>query len=105
MAQFGPMATTVVINDLEFVTPLPTLGGLDTPYETVVMPGIAGANRINRFPVPPVAWGFLTTITDADGELPYRVGGIQPGGVIVGALSPAGPYREPTIGQIWPRTG
>jgi hypothetical protein len=103
MAQFGPMSTPVVITDLEFVAPLPSLGMLDTPFEAVAMPGIAGANRTNQFPVPPVAWGFLTLVTDEELNPPYVVDGLQPNGVIVGALNPISPYIEPTVGQIWPR--
>lgn len=57
----------------------------------------------NRFPVPPSALVFsIDPLVEAD--VPLELGGLY-GPNIGGALTPAGSYLEPTIGQIWPRTG
>lgn len=53
-----------------------------------------------RFPVPQSAMGFCI---DVDFEMVLN--GLDPRGIIVGAVYPESVYLEPTIGQIWPRIG
>ena len=57
----------------------------------------------SRFPVPPLAWGFL--IDDLGLDLAFdAMPSIQVSGIFMGgALSVEGTHLEPTIGQIWPR--
>jgi len=98
MAQIANVNEPVTISALEVVQPLPIGPLLDvgtitsvTGYTTTVS---------NRFPVPPSAAAFLT---DVDTQMvPSQQ---QVSTIIYGALSVAGPYLEPNIGQIWPRAG
>lgn len=93
---------------IENVAGLP-FGGMITPYEMTTAVDFTVDSQFvsGRFPTPAAALGFLTDVYDENGDPPYRIppDGILSGagGQIYGALSPAGPYLEPTIGQIWPR--
>jgi hypothetical protein len=83
------------------IQPLP-VGALVDVEPMVVHAGVV-STITNRFPTPPSATAFLVD-PFAESDLALELGAIY-GPNIVGALSPAGPYLEPTIGQIWPRTG
>lgn len=74
------------------------LGDVNTPFEMTALDRVEGLVRANRFPVPPVAWGFLTDV-----ETDMAFSHVQAPYTIYGALFPESPYLEPTIGQIWPR--
>jgi hypothetical protein len=76
-------------------------GDLVTPFEMDDPIGIVGVNLTNRFPTPPVAWGFLVDVEDAVGPIV----GLSGRYTIIGAVYPESDYLEPTIGQIWPRIG
>jgi hypothetical protein len=67
------------------------------PY-TPGAPSRISAIETNRFPDPPLAWGFMTDFDDYDGVLSFDA--IT--GTLTGSLSPEGDHLEPTIGQIWP---
>lgn len=102
MAVLGTLIEPYQLAAIDFISPIP-VGNLVDPYEFVAV-DLAGAPISNRFPTPPIAWGFLT---DVDFEMITHEswGDPLPGGYISGALAPAGLFLEPTIGQIWPRIG
>jgi len=91
----GVLVTLLPYDSLELVNRIP-IGPLITPFELTEQPLISEFVP-NRFPVPPTAAGFITDVED---ETRKMTGVTQ---TIVSALSPAGSYLEPTIGQIWPR--
>lgn len=70
-------------------------GSLSTPHVQGSVPRLSSPIS-NRFPVPPVAWAFLTLV---DAELEFDSVRI----VRTGAVFPESTHLEPTIGQIWPR--
>lgn len=86
---------------LPAVQPLPVGALVDVDPVTIQL-GVV-STITSRFPVPPTAVAFLND-PSADADVPLALGALFGPG-IGGALSPGGPYLEPTIGQIWPRTG
>lgn len=96
MAQVdGVLVSSPPYDTLELVDRIP-IGPLASPYELIEQTGITEILS-NRFPVPPTAAGFVTDVPDEDRK---STGVVM---TIISALSPAGSYLEPTIGQIWPR--
>lgn len=77
-----------------------TIANLSFPGEVasvdVVSPPITA-----RFPVPPTAWGFMTDVLEAVGDIE----GLSTPYYMMGAVAAEGSYLEPTRGQIWPRIG
>jgi hypothetical protein len=105
MAQIATLAEPYTLGAIDEVAEIP-VGDLIEPYVVglpdLMVPPVLG----NRFPTPPAAFAFLVDpLVELDPPVPMTYDAIGPPYVIVGALSPAGPYLEPTIGQIWPRTG
>lgn len=96
MAQIdGVLVSFPPYDEVELVDRIP-IGPLVTPFELTEQTSI-GQTISARFPVPPTAAGFITDVPDED----RRMSGVAM--AIGSALSPAGSYLEPTIGQIWPR--
>lgn len=94
MVVIGDAITPYTLTELELLGPLP-FGDLVTPFTLESVP--RASNPItNRFPVPPVAWAFLTLV---DFEPAFS----KISSSIIGAVYPESPYLESTIGQIWPR--
>lgn len=88
------------LGSLELVAAQPSAGLIDL-YVMTAVDSVFGTIFANRFPTPPIAWGFLTD--DPDEEFAFdRLG---PPYDIRGALFPETNYLEPRIGQIWPRIG
>lgn len=94
MATIATLVSPTTVDSIDLLLPIP-FKDLVTPYEITTIDAVT--TTPNRFPVPPTAWGFCT---DPDEEWLPIVGPIS---LINGAVSPEGPYLEPTIGQIWPR--
>lgn len=64
---------------------------------------VGPTNYANRFPTPPSAFGFLTEVTNEDGDVPYMIAGLSTPYILIGAVYPESRFLESTIGQIWPR--
>jgi hypothetical protein len=99
MAVIGSAHTPYVQGTIENLEPYP-VGGMNTPFVAGIPDGFVSIKG-NRFPVPPVAWAFMTTL---DPELVFDLKGTN-GAHHAGALLPESGRLEPTIGQIWPRIG
>jgi hypothetical protein len=97
--QGTPLIDVIELTSIESVGPA-AYGDLITPFEGVVPDSVEATIRTNRFPTPPIAWGFLTEVIDA-----WQVEGVEAPYLVGGALTPGGTYLEPNIGQIWPRIG
>lgn len=93
MAVIANTVTPYALTEPNFVGPLP-FKDLVTPFELESVSLVSTIS--NRFPVPPVAWAFLTVV---DAELTLD----KVSSIVTGAVYPESPYLEPTIGQIWPR--
>lgn len=72
------------------------IAAMTTPYVAPDPDGLEPGIVVGTWPIPPTAWGFMTTPHEQE-----DVSGIQEG--YLGALFPESTYLEPTIGQIWPR--
>lgn len=94
MVVIGDVVTPYTLAEPELLGPLP-FGDLVTPFTLESVPR-ASNSITNRFPVPPVAWAFLTLV---DAEL--ALDSVKT--VLAGAVFPESTNLEPTIGQIWPR--
>lgn len=104
MAVQGTLCAPYTQGALNLVDAIPQ-GGLCQPYSLDVPPsGIEGV-LAQRFPVPPSAFGFLTSLNELyENIIPVGPGiGLKAPHMITGAVLPEGAYLEPTIGQIWPR--
>lgn len=101
MAEITTLTEPVTIEALDRLEQLPVGDLLDVTL--LGDPDGVVSTVTNRFPTPPAGIAFLTGV-DALIDAPI----IPPGGLIapyliIGAVTPAGLYLEPTIGQIWPR--
>lgn len=102
MAQLGTALIELYLVDSPWlVNPLPS-GGLIEPF-VLATPELIVAQYTNRFPTPPIAWGFLIDFADIDDAPAFDRLLAKAYGDIASALSIEGAYLEPTIGQIWPR--
>lgn len=101
MAQIANVTDPGTISAIEVVQPIP-VGPL---IDTYPITSVEGFTQIvsNRFPVPPSAAAFLTGV-DEEGDL-IVVAGLTSPYLLTGALFPGSIFLEPTLGQIWPRTG
>ena len=102
MAQIADVNEPVTISAIETVEELP-IGPLVDVGDVVSVEAFT-STVTNRFPVPPAAAAFLTDV-DALVDEPLRFDHLMTPYVIYSALTPVSMYLEPTIGQIWPRTG
>jgi hypothetical protein len=102
MAQIANLVEPVTISAVEWFQPLPIGPLLDVDPVTSV--SSVGSPIANRFPVPPSAAAFLTDV-DALLDASLVFDGLTTPYIFTGALFPGSPFLEPTIGQIWPRTG
>jgi hypothetical protein len=102
MAQIANVIDAATVSAIETVQPIPVGPLIDVEPETSVI-GFTGTVS-SRFPVPPSAAAFLTGVDSMIDE-PMRFDGLTSPYLIMGAVFPESGYLEPTLGQIWPRTG
>jgi len=100
MSVHGPLCEPYTVMTIESIEPM-SYGDLVELFVMEIIEGVVGVPITNRFPTPPIAWGFLTD----DPEDEFVFDGLGPPYDIRGALFPESPFLEPTIGQIWPRIG
>jgi hypothetical protein len=102
MAAIGTLIEPATIDTVEQFQPLP-IGPL---IDVAPITSVSGASApvANRFPVAPSAFAFLTGVDSLLDE-PIVISGLMSPYFIVGAVYPQSDYLEPTLGQIWPRTG
>jgi|tagenome__1003787_1003787.scaffolds.fasta_scaffold20989187_6 hypothetical protein len=102
MAQIAVVNEPVTIGTIQTVQPIPVGPLIDVGDVTSIV-GLTSTVS-NRFPIPPSAAAFLTDV-DALANEPLRFDHLMTPYILVGAVAPTGSFLEPTIGQIWPRTG